>query len=226
MNPCKSCVFYNVVCFDSTTHISSNSSVYPAKATIFEEGTSLKGLYCITKGVCKILKLSEHGSEQIIQFLGKKTLLGIRSLISEEYTNLRAVALTEVYAQFIPLKAVKHAIATDPEFCEKLLKTFAKYVKHADNRIVAMGQHQVGERLAIFLLELKRQFGTKEDGSIAIYLKREEMANFIGTATESMIRTLKQFERNGWIKTYRKGIYLQNIDALHHLAKGCHLKLV
>jgi len=224
MNHCISCVFHNSVC-RNTSYPNSTSTVFPARTTIFEEGTPLKGLYCIKKGVCKILKLSEHGGEQIIQFLGEKTLLGIRSLISEETTNLRAVALTEVYAQFIPLKAVNHALATDPEFCIKLLKTFAKYVKHADNQIVALGQHQVGERLAIFLLELKSQFGTNTDGSINVYLKREEMANFIGTATESMIRTLKEFERNEWIKICRKAIYIIDEEALYHLAKGCHIKL-
>lgn len=87
-------------------------------------------------------------------------------------------------------------------------------------RIVTMGQHQVGERLASLLLYIKDEFGTQPDGALNIYMKRAEMANFIGTATESMIRTLKRFERNGWVRTHKKAIYLSNEQALHPLVEG------
>ena len=219
MNSCPECVFYASVCAVGESK-KITPKYFPAKATIFHEGAPLSGVYCIESGVCKVLKLSEQGDEQIIQLLGKRTLLGIRSVISDEYTNLRAVALTPVTAQFIPLKQVKKAIFNDAHFCVQLLKTFAKYVKDADNRIVTMGQHQVGERLASLLLYIKDEFGTQPDGALNIYMKRAEIANFIGTATESMIRTLKRFERNGWVRTHKKAIYLSNEQALHLLVEG------
>ena len=65
------------------------------------------------------------------------------------------------------------------------------------------------------------------DGSLKVYLKRAEMANFIGTATESMIRILKQFEQNGWVSTNKKKIYLKNEEELELLIKGyrTHIKI-
>ena len=90
-----------------------------------------------------------------------------------------------------------------------------------------MGQHQSGERLASLLLYIKKEFGFNPDGSLKIYLKRAEMANFIGTATESMIRTLKRFEHHGWVSTNKKKIYLKNEEALNLLIKGYrpHVKI-
>lgn|GEM_PF-1899897 len=188
MNSCFDCAFYASVC------AKSNPKYFPAKSTIFHEGSSLKGVYCIESGVCKILKLSENGDEQIIQLLGKRTLLGIRSVVNDECTNLKAQTLTAVSAQFVPIKDIKRTINKNPLFCSFLLQNFAKQIKDADNRIVSMGQHRLGERLASLLLYIKKEFGLNPDGSLKVYLKRAEMANFIGTATESMIRTLKRFE--------------------------------
>jgi len=188
MNSCFDYAFYASVC------AKSNPKYFPAKSTIFHEGSSLKGVYCIESGVCKILKLSENGDEQIIQLLGKRTLLGIRSVVNDECTNLKAQTLTAVSAQFVPIKDIKRTINKNPLFCSFLLQNFAKQIKDADNRIVSMGQHRLGERLASLLLYIKKEFGLNPDGSLKVYLKRAEMANFIGTATESMIRTLKRFE--------------------------------
>ncbi len=193
---------------------------FSAGETIFEENTSLKGVFCIKQGICKIVKLSCQGSEQIIQLLGKDTLLGIRSMVNEEKTNLKAVALTPVKACFLPSESLEHSIQHDPSFSEYLIKTLAGYIKATDERIVAMGQNQVHERLAMLLWYLNREFGIKENGELNIYMKRAEMANFIGTATESVIRALKSFEQNGWIKSCGKSLQITDKKALKHIARG------
>lgn len=193
---------------------------FSAGETIFEENTSLKGVYCIKQGICKIVKLSGQGSEQIIQFLGMDTLLGIRSMVNEEKTNLKAVALTPVKACFLPSESLEHAIQHDPTFSEYLIKTLAGYIKATDERIVTMGQNQVHERLAILLRYLQQEFGVDENGAFNIYLKRTEMANFIGTATESVIRALKSFEQSGWVKSRGKSLQIIDNKALSHIARG------
>lgn len=172
------------------------------------------------QGICKIVKLSEHGSEQIIQLLGINTLLGIRSILNGEKTNLKAVALTPVTACFLPMGKLKNSIKNDPAFSSYIIKTLASYVKAADNRIVAMGQNQVHERLAMLLWYLNGEFGTNDNGELNIYLKRTEMANFIGTATESVIRALKSFEQNGWVLSKGKRLKIIDVEALHHTAHG------
>lgn len=69
---------------------------------IFEEGESLNGVYCIRDGICKLTKLSANGKDQIVKLVERGQILGQRSVISDERTNLRATALNDMELCFIP----------------------------------------------------------------------------------------------------------------------------
>jgi len=69
---------------------------------IFDEGERLKGVFCIKDGVCKVSKMSENGRNQIISLVTKGDLLGERSLISDEASNLKAIALNDMQVFFRP----------------------------------------------------------------------------------------------------------------------------
>ncbi len=65
--------------------------------------------------------------------------------------------------------------------------------------MVSLAQKNVKERLTETLLYLEDNFGTHPDGSLQIQLSREELADMIGTATESCIRLLSEFNKSGYI---------------------------
>ena len=69
---------------------------------IFEEGDTLKGVYCIKDGICKLSKLSSNGKDQIVKLVKSGELLGQRSMISDEAANLSAVAIEDMEVCFIP----------------------------------------------------------------------------------------------------------------------------
>lgn len=217
MDKCHSCFFNDTLCKNErfATDVS-----FPARTVIFDEGTPLKGIFCVKKGVCKISKLSENGKELIIQLLGKGTLLGIRSVVNDEKTNLKAVSLSPIQACFLPIEQVRRAIQHSGAFASYLVQTMASHLKDADNRIVTMGQHQAHERLATLLLYLNDTFGTNISGEINVYLKRSEMASFIGTATESMIRIFKKFEQSGLVTSEGRAIRILDEERLFNIANG------
>jgi CRP/FNR family transcriptional regulator len=72
----------------------------------------------------------------------------------------------------------------------------------------------VRERLAEVLLILKQTFGEKADGTIDVTLTREEIASLVGTATESCIRILSEFKRDGLIQLDGKKIQILNAKQL------------
>jgi len=80
--------------------------------------------------------------------------------------------------------------------------------------ISSMTQKTVKERLAEMLLLLEATFGTKEDGEIDIQLTREELANMVGTATESLIRMLGEFKKSGILNTSGRNITITDKQAL------------
>jgi CRP-like cAMP-binding protein len=81
-----------------------------------------------------------------------------------------------------------------------------------------MAQKTVKQRLAETLIYLQDTFGKNEDDSLKIQLTRDELASMIGTATESCIRLLSDFNKLGLIELKAKKITLKNIPQLKKMA--------
>ena len=84
----------------------------------------------------------------------------------------------------------------------------------ASQAITNLAQKPVRERLAEVLLILKETFGVRLDGSIDVILTREEIGSLVGTATESCIRLLSEFKKDGMINLEGKKIFLIDTDQL------------
>ncbi|MFD1614867.1 Crp/Fnr family transcriptional regulator [Gelatiniphilus marinus] len=181
---------------------------------IFEEGETINGVYCVKDGICKLSKLSANGKDQIVKMVVKGQLLGQRSLISDESSNLQAVALNDMEVCFIPKSEIINDLQNNSKFSFEVLKEMANDLKEADDVIVNMAQKSVRERLAEALIYIHDSFGTNPDGTLSVLLSREDFANIVGTATESAIRVLSQFKREGLIATIGKQIKIEDIDGL------------
>jgi CRP-like cAMP-binding protein len=185
---------------------------------IFEEGDSVNGVYCITSGVCKLSKLSANGKDQIVKLVKAGELLGQRTLISEEPANLSAVALEDMEVCFIPKSEVLNMFDQNNQFSRNVMKTICGDLKETSDHLVSISQKTVKERLAETLIYLEENFGKNTDGSLHIQLTREELAGMIGTATESCIRLLSDFNKLGLIELIGKKIVIKDIGKLRRIA--------
>lgn len=187
---------------------------------IFEEGDILNGVYCIKDGVCKLSKLSSNGKDQIVKLVKSGELLGQRSMISDEVANLSAVALENMEVCFIPKAEILGFFNENNQFSMNVMKTICGDLKEADDHVVSMGQKSVKERLAESLIYMHETFGVNEDGSLHIQLSREELAGMIGTATESCIRLLSEFNKSNLIALDGKKIVINDISKLRRIAES------
>lgn len=185
--------------------------------TIFDEGDSLNGIYCIKDGVCKLSKLSDNGKDQIVKLVKKGELLGQRSLISEESTNLSAIAIEDMQVCFIPKQEILQFFNENNQFSLNMMKSVCGDLKDADDNMVNLAQKTVKQRLAETLLKLESDFGSNDDGSLKLQLSRDEIAGMIGTATESCIRLLSEFNKEGWISLQGKKITITNKKELQRM---------
>ncbi len=204
---------------DELIRISDCKTSYTVKKgeTIFDEGDSLNGIYCIKDGVCKLSKLSDNGKDQIVKLVKKGELLGQRSLISEESTNLSAIAIEDMQVCFIPKQEILQFFNENNQFSLNMMKSVCGDLKDADDNMVNLAQKTVKQRLAEILLKLETDFGINDDGSLKIQLSREEIAGMIGTATESCIRLLSEFNKEGWITLQGKKITITNKKEMQRL---------
>lgn len=187
--------------------------------SIFDEGESINGIYCIKEGVCKLSKLSANGKDHIVKLVKSGELLGQRSMISDEPANLSAVALEDMEVCFIPKTEIMGFFDKNNQFSMSVMKNICGDLKESDDHMVAMAQKTVKERLAQTLIYLGENFGKNEDGSLHIQLSREELAGMIGTATESCIRLLSDFNKLGLIELTGKKITLKEINKLKKIAE-------
>ncbi|MFV8269844.1 Crp/Fnr family transcriptional regulator [Flavobacterium sp. GT2N3] len=195
-----------------TSHIIKKGEV------IFEEGENVNGIYCIKDGICKLTKLSANGKDHIVKLVTKGELLGQRSMISDEPVNLSAVALEDMQVCFIPKSEVMGYFDKNNQFSMNVMKTICGDLKEADDNMVNLAQKTVKERLAETLLYLHDTFGKNKDNSLKVQLSRDELGSMIGTATESCIRLLSDFNKLGLIELTGKKIVLKDINALKRMA--------
>lgn len=196
--------------------IADCKSTYTIKKgeAIFTEGDNVNGIFCIKDGVCKLTKLSANGNDQIVKLITKGELLGQRSMISEEPVNLSAIAVEDMQVCFIPKTQIMTLFSQNNQFSMNVIKTICGDLKEADEHLVNMAQKSVKQRLAETLVYLLDTFGTNPDNSLNIKLSREEIAGMVGTATESCIRLLSEFNKSGVIELSGKKIIIPNRNKL------------
>ncbi len=187
---------------------------------IFEEGEKLNGVYCVRGGVSKLAKLSPNGKDQIVKLASKGEVLGQRSVVAEENSNLSATAVSDMDMCFIPKEAIVSTLHKNPDFTYEVLRHMAHDLREADDVIVNMSQKTVKERIAEALLYMMNNFGEDKEGYLALVLSREDIANVVGTATESCIRILSEFKKQGLIKTSGKRMAILEARKLQDLADG------
>ena len=118
---------------------------------------------------------------------------------------------------FYPREKVLEFFNCNNQFSMKMMKAICVDLKEANSHLVDMAQKSVKQRLAGTLLYLYDTFGTDQDGSLKLKLTREELAGIIGTATESCIRLLSGFQKEGRVSLSGKNISLIDINGLKRL---------
>lgn len=184
---------------------------------LLEEGHAANGVYLIKSGTAKLYKVGFTGKEQIIRFAKKGDLLGYRSILSGETFGASATAIEEMELEFIPERFFLRMLEENPKMSFEMLKLISKQLGDAADTITILAQKTVRERLAEVLIMLENTLGVDNDGFIRISLTREEMANLIGTATESAIRLISEYKNDHLIEVEGRRIKILEHDKIKKL---------
>ena len=202
-------------------NLAKSSHRYRRGQAIFYEGNRPTGLYCINVGKVKVYKIGEDGKEQIVRFAGNGDIIGYRSLLSGEPYSASAEALEESVICAIPESTFFSVLQTNQNLVTRVIQILTEDVRSAETAMMNMAQKPVRERLAEALLFLLETYGPAEDGiSLSVNLTREEISSFVGTAPETVIRLLSEFQHDGILKL--KGRTISVIDK-SRLIKTAHI---
>ncbi len=200
------------------------STFYEKGQHIFYAGRTPTGIFCLLNGKIKISKIGFDGKEQIVRFVLPGQLLGVRALLTDRSYRAFATALEDSTVCYINKDSFFKITDNYPEINHCLLSTLGQLLEEAEEKMTSMAQKPVRERLAESLLFLNTIFKTEEASDIIaqktnIILPREDMANIVGTATETVIRLLSDFKTEKLIQIEGRKITLINIPDLQRIAK-------
>ena len=185
---------------------------------LYQEGNRISGFYCINSGIIKVFKTGFDGKEQIIRFAKKGDIIAYRSVLSNELACTSAKVIEECQVCFIPSEILISFIKTNSSFALELLKLACHELGEANSFITDIAQKTVRERLAEVLLFLVNDFGLDNQQFLNISLTREELANIVGTATESVIRLLSEFKSDKLVELNGRRIKIINTKGLEKIS--------
>jgi CRP/FNR family transcriptional regulator, polysaccharide utilization system transcription regulator len=195
---------------------SKTCAYYKKSQPLFVEGSFPRGVFCLNEGKVKIFTRGDEGKEQIIHIAKPGEIIGFRAMFSGESYKVSATALEESNICFIGKDDFLNMIETNASLRNGIMKELSKELSDRAVFITNMAQKSVRERLAFALLLLDDIY--KDE---LINLTREDMANFVGTATETLIRLLKDFKDDGLIEVHTRKLEILDKEKLMKLA-GAH----
>ena len=219
---CNHCAkrFSNVFCqakYDTMSEINSEKecTLYKKGEYIFKEGARPHGIFCVNHGKIKLVKTGDDGRDHIVRLVKPGDPLGYRSLLSGDRYTSSAVALEDSGVCFIPKEMFMALMQKDSDLTMEMIKLLSNDLKKAEVTLTHLAQKPVRERMAEAILFIKETYGFETDGkTIDAQFSREDLANIVGTATETAIRLLSEFNKDEIIHLHGKKIQIINLPKL------------
>jgi CRP-like cAMP-binding protein len=168
--------------------------VFKRKENIYYEGEYPNNLYFITKGKVKGWRMNEDGKELITDLYKTGEFLGYLPLITNVPFSETATALEETEAALIPKDDFLELFHRDRDVAYRFIKMLASNVHEKEEKLLSLAYSSVRARVAEALLHLRDRYQEKSTGPFSISISRDDLAGMVGTATESLIRTLSEFK--------------------------------
>ena len=185
---------------------------FAKKENVYQEGDYPKRLYFLASGKVKAYKTNEMGKEYITKIYKAGDFLGYYALIKGEPFTESVSAIEESEISYIPKKDFFTLLYTNRDFSARFVKMIADNVLEQEEQLLSLAYNSIRKRVAEALLKLEERFQVEQ-----ISILREDLASLVGTAKESVIRTLTDFKHEGLINIDHGKIHILNRNKLEQL---------
>ena len=225
---CETCshhnCFINKYCSDEwkpliTFHKSTMD--YPAGATIFSEGDTVKGIYQIYSGKIKVVASSNGEKERIVRLAKEEQILGHRGLGGKMIYPVTAITLEKSQVTFIPIDIFYNALKANSELAFHMLMFYADELKASEKRMKMLASMNAKEKIAVSIMNIVNAFGfdPNDTNLLSFTPTRKDIASIAGTTYETVIRVLGDLEKNNIIAQEGKAIRVKDLDYLKALCE-------
>ncbi|MEP1096322.1 MAG: Crp/Fnr family transcriptional regulator [Cyclobacteriaceae bacterium] len=194
--------------------------IFKKKKLIFYEGGIPTGVFLIQEGRAKIYKTGLDGKDQIFYIYKAGDLLGYHALLCNEQYEDSCEALEECKVLFVSESKFHNLLEQIPSLKLLLIQNMSHEFGVLVNTITVLAQKPLRERLALYLMILEEKYRSDQPG---IVLPREDLANIVGTARESLGRLLKEFKEEALISIENKEIQILDAAKLQKIASSQYI---
>jgi DNA-binding response OmpR family regulator len=187
------------------------------KAILYSEGDVPNRLYYLIKGKVKTYHTNREGKYFITSFVKPGEFFGFVDILENQSYRESAEALEEVQIISIPVRDFKQKVNDNIHIEIFFRKALTGYLLKNESILFSMAYQSLRIRVAQALVELVKTYGQNEEGPVTMRLSREDLASRVGTATESVIRTLSDFKKEGLIEVKGAELTIIKPDALANL---------
>ena len=191
---------------------------------LFKKGDSLtkQGAFAsyvlfIISGLAKQYVEDEGIRDFNLRIVQPGDFLGLSAVFTKNSFSYTSVALTNCQAFLIEKEAITQVVKQNGIFGFNLIKRYCEQEANLFETLRMVLYKQMNGRMAYTLLYIDSL--KLENPNIFQLLSRKDIADFAGTSTESAVKLLKSFEKDGLIELNEKDIKVIKHNALLEINK-------
>ncbi|MBN1827371.1 MAG: Crp/Fnr family transcriptional regulator [Candidatus Eisenbacteria bacterium] len=197
------------------------SHLYHAGEILFNEGNEPREVFFLREGRIKISKSGLHGEEVMLRLLGPGAIIGYRPLLAGEPYAATAEAVEPSLVCSIAAQRFIGLIRGFPDLALRILEELARELRVSEEELLIRTLEPVPRRAARLILWF---LDSRPEGAgppqFTVPVPRADLAGMIGTAPETLSRTLQDFTRAGLLEVEGRRFRVLDLDALRNLADG------
>jgi CRP-like cAMP-binding protein len=186
---------------------------FKKKDIIYRQGDFASYSFKIKYGKVKTYQINPDGKEFIHDILKDGAFLGENALIQDADRTEFAEALEDTELLLIPRKDFQDLIFQNRDVSGQFIKMLSQNLVEKEKELVEMAYDTVRKRTADALMKLNETYKSASP-NVKFDISRSDLASMVGTATESVIRILSEFKKDGIIKIEGSTVHILNTDKL------------
>ncbi|MFW7414432.1 Crp/Fnr family transcriptional regulator [Demequina sp. SO4-18] len=177
-------------------------------------------LLVVHTGRLKIFRLSADGSEQIVRILGPGDFTGETSILTGRPPDDYAAAMDDSQLCVFRHEDLEELVRQHPGIALRMLSTVSERLSATEQRLNALGSHDIESRLAGYLLGLRVTW-LEGEGVVTLPMAKKDVASVIDASPESLSRALARLASRGLISVGEgRSVSIMQPALLQRLADG------
>lgn len=185
--------------------------------TLTKQGAFASYVLFIIDGFAKQYLEADGIKNYNLRIVKPGEFLGLSAVFSENTFNYSTVALTDCHVFLVEKEAIAKVVKQNGMFGFNIIKRYCEQNTNLINTVRNLMYKQMNGRMADTLLYIDAVKNEKSD--IFQLLSRKDLADFAGISTESTVKLLKMFEKDGLIRLNEKDIRILKPDTLLEISR-------